>query len=531
MENKFNMFKNLKYDFPAGLVVFLVALPLCLGVALASTGRSDLLFSGIIAGAVGGIVVGIMSGSALGVSGPAAGLVTIVFGAINDLGSFNLFLTAVVIAGIFQAIMGLCKAGTIGYFFPSSVIRGMLAAIGVILILKQFPHAMGFDADFEGDENFVQADGHNEITELYYAVRYSSLGAVIITAVSLLMLVFFETPAAKKIGLFKFLPGALFVVLVGILLNVFFQQYFPNLHLSGDHVVQLPVANTPSDVLSFFTFPDWAGLSNYKTYIIGLTIAIVASLETLLSLEAADKLDPYKRISPNNRELVAQGAANMVSGMIGGLPITQVIVRSSVNIASGGRTKMSTIIHGIILLASVIIIPQYLNYIPLSALASILLVVGYKLTKPALYKGMIKLGWQQFFPFIVTVFAVVASDLLKGIFIGMIVAMAFIILNYEKLKIKRSIKNVFKAYEVGRENNMVHLKLATEVNFFNKASISKLLMRLPEGCSIIIDGTQSKSIDYDVLEILQEFEHHTAATKRIKVITKGIDKVRVIGGH
>ncbi|MBX3163070.1 MAG: SulP family inorganic anion transporter [Bacteroidetes bacterium] len=529
--NEFNIFKNLKYDFPSGLVVFLVALPLCLGVALASTGRTDLLFSGIIAGAVGGIIVGMFSGSALGVSGPAAGLVTIVLGAINGLGSFELFLTAVVVAGIFQLIMGFLKAGTIGYFFPSSVIRGMLAAIGVILILKQFPHAMGFDADFEGNESFVQADGHNVLTELYYAVRYSSPGAVIIAAVSLIMLVLFDMPAVKKIGLFKFLPGALFVVIAGTLLNLAFQHYFPNLYLSGDHVVQLPVANTPSDVLSFFTFPDWSGLANYKVYVIALTIAIVASLETLLSVEAADKLDPYKRITPTNKELLAQGTGNIVSGMIGGLPVTQVIVRSSANITSGARTKMATIIHGTILLASVIIIPKYLNYIPLSALATILLMVGFKLTKPSLYKGMFNLGWQQFFPFIVTVFAVVGSDLLKGIFLGLIVAMGFIMLNYGRLKIKRSFKNVFKAYDVGRENNMVHIKLASEVNFFNKASISKLLMRLPERSTIFIDGSQSKSIDYDVLEILQEFEHHTAATKNIKVITKGIDKVTVVGGH
>jgi MFS superfamily sulfate permease-like transporter len=531
MSKKHAIFKNLNFDAPAGLVVFLVALPLCLGVALASTNDSSLLFSGIIAGAVGGIIVGMISGSSLGVSGPAAGLVTIVLGAITDLGSFQLFLLAVVLAGIIQLLAGFLRAGVIAYYFPSSVIKGMLAAIGIILILKQFPHAMGFDKDFEGDESFMQKDGHNTLSELYYAVKYSSVGAVIIAMVSLGLLLLFERPFMKKIGLFKFLPGALFVVVIGVLLNLFYQSFVPAWYLSGEHVVQLPVAETPSDVLNFFTMPDWSGFTNYKVYIVAFTIAVIASIETLLSVEATDKLDPFRRITPTNRELKAQGIGNAISGLIGGIPITQVIVRSSANINSGGRTKMATIIHGLILLMSAVIIPQYLNYIPLSALAAILLMVGYKLAKPSLFKGMFKLGWEQFFPFLVTIVAVVTTDLLKGIFLGMIVAIGFIIANYQKLKFENTFRNIFHAFDVKKEGNRVYIKLSKEVNFFNKGAILKMLSELPEDSILEIDGEDSISIDFDVLEIIQEFQAHTAEVKNIQVFTKGIKQVTAVGGH
>jgi MFS superfamily sulfate permease-like transporter len=531
MSKKINSFKNLNFDGPAGLVVFLVALPLCLGVALASTNDSSLLFSGIISGAVGGILVGILSGSSLGVSGPAAGLVTIVLGAITDLGSFQLFLLAVVLAGLIQLIAGFLRAGVIAYYFPSSVIKGMLAAIGIILILKQFPHAMGFDKNFEGDESFMQKDGHNTFTELYYAVKYSSVGAVIIAITSMGLLILFDRPFIKKIGLFKFLPGALFVVVVGVLINLFYQSYIPAWYLSGEHVVQLPVPDSPSDILNFFTFPDWSGFTNYKVYIVAFTIAIIASIETLLSVEATDKLDPYKRITPTNRELKAQGVGNAISGLIGGLPITQVIVRSSANINSGGRTKMATIIHGVILLLSAIIIPQFLNYIPLSALAAILLMVGYKLAKPSLFVGMYKLGWEQFFPFLITIVAVVGTDLLKGIFLGMVVAIGFIIANYQKLKFENTFRNIFHAFDVKKETNKVSIKLSREVNFFNKGAISKMLSELPEGTVVEIDGEDSVNIDFDVLEIIQEFQAFAAETKNIQVITKGIKQVTAVGGH
>ncbi len=521
---KNNLFSNLKYDFPAGLVVSLVALPLCLGVALASTGRPDLLFSGIIAGVVGGIVVGLISGSSLGVAGPAAGLVVIVLTALETLGSFEVFLLAVVLAGILQVIAGFMKAGIIGYYFPSSVIKGMLAAIGITLILKEIPHAFGYDADFMGDETFDQKDGRNTFTEIYYAVRYSSTGAIIISAVSLGLLLLFDKPFMKRIQLFKFLPGALFVVLTGILLNFLFISFAPEFALSGEHLVQLPVASSVTEFFSFFKTPDFSGLTRVEVYTVAVTIAIVASLETLLSVEATDKLDPFKRDTPPNRELIAQGIGNITSGLIGGLPITQVIVRSSANIESGGRTKMGTITHGTILLLSAIIIPRYLNYIPLSALAAILLLVGYKLSKFSLYSGMYKLGKEQFIPFIVTVIAILSTDLLKGIAIGMVVAIYFIL--------RKNYKHSYHyVKEEHRDGDVIKLILSEEVTFLNKGSIGATLEGLPNDSTVIIDGSKSLNIDYDVLEIIQDFKNHSAPLRNISVETRGIQGVEVVGGH
>lgn len=518
-----SLLKNIKHDLPAGLVVYLVALPLCLGVALASTGRADLLFSGIIAGVVGGIVVGFLSGSSLGVAGPAAGLVTIVLGAITTLGSFEGFLVAVVLAGLLQVIAGFLKAGVIGYYFPSSVIKGMLAAIGIILILKQIPHAFGFDADFMGDESFDQKDGHNTFTELYYAVKYNSTGAVIISAVSLALLILFDLKFMKKFGLFKFLPGALFVVVAGILINLLFASYVPEYALTGNHVVNLPVAKNANEFLSFFTFPDFSLLTNPQVYVIAVTLALVASLETLLSVEATDKLDPEKRKTPPNRELRAQGIGNMISGMIGGLPVTQVIVRSSANVNSGGKSKMSTITHGSILLLSVMFIPQYLNLIPLSALAVILIMVGYKLSKPSLYISMIKLGWEQLIPFIVTVVAVVATDLLKGIGIGLVFAIFFVL--------RKNFKNSFRYFtETANGKQKITLRLSEEVTFLNKASISQALEDTPENTNLVIDGTRSKEIDYDVIERIDEFKKYDAGSRNIHFETIGIPELKEVGG-
>ncbi|TDB64614.1 SulP family inorganic anion transporter [Arundinibacter roseus] len=521
---KLNLFANLKNDFPAGLVVYLVALPLCLGVALASTGRPDLLFSGIIAGVVGGVVIGILSGSALGVSGPAAGLVVIVLGALETLGSFEAFLLALVLAGIIQLVAGFLNAGIIGYYFPSSVIKGMLAAIGITLILKEIPHAFGYDKDFIGDEAFMQTDGHNTFTELYYSVRYSSVGAIIISLVSLGILILFDRPFMKRIQLFRFLPGALFVVVLGVVMNGLFQAFSPDLAMKGEHLVQLPVASSASEFLSFFTFPDFSFISNFDVYTVAFTLAIVASLETLLSVEATDKLDPFKRSTPTNRELKAQGVGNIVSGLIGGLPITQVIVRSSANIDSGGKTKMSTIIHGIILLLSAIFIPFFLNQIPLASLAAILLLVGYKLSKLSLYRAMYRLGWDQFIPFVVTIVAILFTDLLKGIAIGMVVAIYFILR-----------KNYKHSYHYKKENNqhgeVITIQLSEEVTFLNKGSIGYTLDQLPEGSTVIIDGSKSVDIDYDVLEIIQDFKNHAAPLKNIKVETRGIKGVQSVGGH
>ncbi len=519
-----SIFANLKADFPAGLVVSLVALPLCLGVALASTGRTDLLFSGIIAGVVGGIVVGFLSGSSLGVAGPAAGLVVIVLNALETLGSFEGFLLAVVIAGIIQLIAGFLNAGIIGYYFPSSVIKGMLAAIGITLILKEIPHAFGYDKDFIGDEAFAQTDGHNTFSEIYYSIRYSSTGAIIISLVSLGILLLFERPFMQRFQLFKFLPGALFVVIIGIILNNFFGVINPAWVLDGEHLVQLPVASNAQEFFGFFTLPDFSFVTNPDVYIAGITLAIVASLETLLSVEATDKLDPYKRTTPTNRELKAQGIGNIVSGMIGGLPVTQVIIRSSANINSGGKTQMSTIIHGTILLLTAMLIPFYLNMIPLASLAVILLLVGYKLSKIQLYKKMYTLGWDQFIPFIVTIIAILSSDLLKGIAIGMVFAIYFILRkNYKH--------SYYYKKEEHQEGEVITLQLSQEVTFLNKGSIGNTLQNIPNDSTVIIDGTKSVNIDYDVLEIIQDFKNHTAPMRNITVKTLGIEGVEVVGGH
>lgn len=520
-----DLFKHLKYDLPAGLVVYLVALPLCLGVALASTGDPSLMFSGIIAGFVGGIVVAALSGSALGVSGPAAGLVVIVLTALEKLGSFEAFLLAVVMAGVIQFIAGFLKAGVIGYYFPSSVIKGMLAAIGLILIMKEIPHALGYDEDFMGDMDFAQQDGHNTFTEIYYAFRYSSPGAILISILSMALLLLFDRPFMRRFQLFRFLPGALFVVVLGTLLNLGFASFAPDLYMTGKHLVQLPVAGSPSDFISFFRMPDFSAVTNPDVYVAAITLAVVASLETLLSVEATDKLDPQKRFTNTNRELKAQGVGNMVAGLIGGLPITQVIVRSSANINSGGRTKMAAIFHGILLLSSAILIPSLLNYIPLAALACILLMVGYKLSKPSLYVGMFRLGWEQFLPFFITVAAILLTDLLKGIGIGMLVAIYFILM--------RNYRHSYHRHTEVKENGdeIIVLTLSEEATFLNKGSIQLTLNHLPENCTVLIDGSRCVNIDFDVREAIQDFKEHTAPPRGINVITKGIDPVVTVGGH
>jgi MFS superfamily sulfate permease-like transporter len=407
-----NNFKNnLKHDLPASIIVFLVAVPLCLGIALASGAP---LFSGIIAGIVGGIVVGSLSGSPLGVSGPAAGLAVIVLAAIEDLGAFESFLLAVVVAGAIQLLLGFLRAGIIGYYFPSSVIKGMLTGIGLIIILKQIPHAFGYDADPEGSLAFQQPDGHNTFSELYYMLDFISPGALVVTSLSLLILILWEQPFMKRIRLFQLVQGPLVVVALGVLLNMFFQN-FPTFTISKEHLVQLPTFSNFTGFIGNFTFPDFSQFGNPQIYTVAITMAVVASLETLLSVEAIDKLDPYKRVTPTNRELKAQGIGNMLSGLIGGLPVTQVIVRSSANIQSGGRTKTSAIAHGILMLSCVVAIPHVLNMIPLASLAAILFLVGYKLAKPKLFIDMYQKGWIQFVPFLVTVLGIMFTDLLYGI--------------------------------------------------------------------------------------------------------------------
>lgn len=513
-----NLFSSWKQDVPASLVVFLVALPLCLGVALASTGEDPVLFSGIIAGAIGGIVVGFISKSSVGVSGPAAGLITIVLTAISTLGSFEGFLVAVVLAGVLQLLGGFFGAGVIGNYFPSSVIKGMLAAIGLTLILKEIPHAFGYDVDFMGDESFFQVDGQNTFSEILIALNKTSPGAIVITSISIIILILFDSKYFKKIALFKILPGALFVVVIGVCLNYIFKTYYPDWYLNSKHLVELPKAKNWNEFTDLFTFPDFSILKNYHVYVVALTIALVGSLETLLSVEATDKLDPDKRITPTNQELKAQGIGNILSGLIGGLPITQVIVRSSANVNSGGKSKLSTIIHGMLLFGAVIFIPGILNLIPLSCLAGILMMVGYKLSKVNLYKQMYSLGWDQFLPFIATIVGVLFTDLLKGIGIGMAISIFFIL--------KRNYKNNFQKIKSGEK---IEILLAEEVTFLNKGSIRELLLEIPANTYLILNGINCKKIDYDVLELIQDFKNYSALDKNIKLETINIPEVNVFG--
>jgi MFS superfamily sulfate permease-like transporter len=503
--NKKGLFSNLKSDFPASIVVFLVALPLCLGIALASDAP---LFSGIIAGIVGGTVVALISKSSLGVSGPAAGLVIIVSEAITDLGTFEVFLLAVVIAGAFQIILGVIKAGIIGYYFPVAVIKGMLAGIGISIFFKQIPHAVGYQKDPEGDLAFSQVDGENTISELFNMVDYINPGAIIIALISLGILILWERPFMKKIALFGILQGALVVVLLGIGLNLVFAD-ISFLRLTPEQTVNIPVAKDLGQFVDQFTLPDFSKIFEGAVWFIAAKIAVVASLETLLCVEATDKLDPEKNITPTNRELVAQGAGNMVSGLIGGLPITQVIVRSSANIQSGGKTKAAAFFHGILLLVSAITIPTALNLIPYSSLAAILLVVGFKLAKPSLFKEMYRLGVSQFIPFIVTILGIYFGDLLIGIGLGLVVAIFHIL--YKNYKVPFYFDP--KDYKKGKP---VVIQLSEHVTFLNKASILKTLNQIPDGTDVIIDATAAKSIHPDVKEIVHDFEDN-AKTRNINV--------------
>ncbi|MCX6295012.1 MAG: SulP family inorganic anion transporter [Bacteroidetes bacterium] len=500
--NGFN-FKYFTNDLSAGLVVFLVALPLCLGIALASGAP---LFSGIIAGIVGGIIVAFTSKSALSVSGPAAGLTVIVLNAITQLGSYEVFLLAVVLAGLIQIALGYLKAGIIGYYFPSSVIKGMLAAIGIILILKQIPYALGYDGSQSVGFNFFQAEGGNTFSKILNAINIIHPGALAIACLSL-----------------KLVPGALIVVILGIIINVWFKVNDPTLYLSGTKLVRLPVANSASEFIGQFTLPDFSALGNIKVYVVAVTIAIIASLESLLSVEAVDKLDPYKRNTPANRELKAQGLGNLISGLIGGLPLTAVIVRSSANVNSGGKTKLSAIIHGLLLLFSVIGFASFLNKIPLACLASLLLMVGYKLAKVSLFRSMFKLGWEQFLPFIITVIAIQFSDLLKGIGVGMLVSMFFILRNNYK-------RSYFFHKELHNADEKIIIELAEDVTFLNKGSIALTLSHLPDNSSVIIDGSKSHTIDIDVLEIIHNFKN-TVELKNIKLELKNIPEFNGMLGH
>lgn len=488
--------RDLKYDFPASIVVFLVALPLCLGIAMASGAP---LFAGLLTGIIGGIVVASISGSPLSVSGPAAGLTVIVLGAIQQLGAYETFILAVLLAGVIQVILGIVKAGMIGNYFPSSVILGMLAAIGITIILKQIPLAFGmteanpFDFENGGMAAFTST--------ILSSVTW---GATIICLLSLAVLIFW--PNIKKLNK---IPAPLIVVLLGVGLGFAFQG--TGLALNPDHFVSIPVVSSFAEFKGLFIFPDFTQIFNKEVWIVAFTIAIIASLETLLSIEAVDKLDPLKRNSPTNRELLAQGIGNMTSGLLGGLPMTSVIVRSSANANAGGRTRQSAMLHGLWLLVALLAIPSIINLIPLAGLAAILLHTGYKLAKPALFKQMLTKGLDQFIPFVVTVAAVVFTDLLTGVGIGIVVATFYILR-----------ANMHNAYHLNitpsksDESETAVITLAEEVSFLNKAPIQQKLYNLPKSVkSIVIDGQKSKFIDKDVIDVIKDFEQNA--------LSKGLD--------
>jgi carbonic anhydrase len=504
-----NLFATIKSDLPAGIVVFLVAMPLCLGIALASGAP---FFSGMISGIIGGIVIGVLSNSHLSVSGPAAGLAAVVLASITKLGAFETFLLAVFIAGAIQLLLGFLKAGAIANYFPSSVIKGMLTAIGIIIILKQIPHAFGYDKDAEGDLKFIQLDGQNTLSELVNSISKIDFGATLICFISLAILILWERPFFKM--KLKLLPGGLVAVIIAVVLNELFTKSGNSLAITGDHLVNVPVANSFNDFLGFFTFPDFSQLGNMQVYVVALTIAAVASIETLLCVEAVDKLDPEKRSTSPNRELVAQGVGNMASGLIGGIPITSVIVRSSANVNAQAKSKMSTIIHGLLLLVCISLIPSILNKIPLAALAAILLMTGYKLCNPALFKKMFGYGKYQWVPFVITVVAIVFTDLLTGVGIGLGVStLALLYGNYKN--------SYFFHKEKHKEGEAILIHLAEEVSFLNKASIKLTFEHLPENATVIIDAYDSQYIDHDVLELIRDFKEVQAPLKNITCKTVG----------
>ncbi|MDD3759234.1 MAG: SulP family inorganic anion transporter [Acidithiobacillus sp.] len=492
---------NLRFDVPAALVVALVAIPLCLGVALASGAP---LMAGILAGIVGGMVVPLFSKSPLSVSGPAAGLTAIIVVAIEDLHSFPIFLVAVIIAGGLQILMGALRAGGIAYFFPSAVIEGMLVAIGIILIMKQFPYAAGFDLGQFGSQEFSSGGTENTFSGIFRALGHLQWGALLISVVCLIILLLWDlVPILKRQTWFS---GPLMAVLAGTLLNLLFAAVFPGLQLGTDKLVQLPVIHSMAELGQLVQFPDWSGLGKQQVWIVGVTIAIVASLESLLSIEAADKLDPFKRRTPLDGELYGQGVANIISGLIGGLPVTSVIVRSSANISAGGRTKAAAFLHGVFLLIAVLLLASFLNQIPLAALASVLIMVGFKLAHPKVFRHMYSLGKTQLLPFVITILAILFTDLLIGVAVGLVVGLFFVLrANYRS------------ALELCQEGpNHYLLRFKRELTFVNKAHLAHLLDSLPNGSVLTLDGAQVAFVDHDVLEVIRNFEE-SASLRQIQV--------------
>lgn len=483
--------KYLRQDFSASIVVFLVALPLCLGIALASGAP---LFAGIISGMVGGMVVAWFSGSQLSVSGPAAGLTVIVFNAIETLGSFKAFLLSLVIAGIMQMALGFLRAGMIGTFFPSSVIKGMLAAIGMILIIKQTPHATGFDAGYVGDESYMQETARSSFLDFAQSLHGISPGATLVSVVALLILIVWESGFVKRFDLLRVVPGPLLAVAWGVAFNTWALRFAPEWAIGEKYLVSLPELGSTSNFVNQLRLPDFSYLINPQIYSVAATLAIIASLETLLSVEAVDKLDPHKRISPTNRELKAQGLGNIVSGMIGGLPITAVIVRSSANINAGGQTRIACVFHGVLLMVSVLFFAHYLNKIPLACLAAILLQTGYKLAKPMMFVEFYKKGLNQFVPFSITVLAILCTDLLEGIAIGMACGIFFVLRT-----------NFHVAMSLTQHGSHYLLRLHKDVSFLNKALLRHYLSSIADDSELIIDGSKALFIDHDILETIADF--------------------------
>lgn len=513
---KNNIFGHIKSDFASGLVVFLVALPLCLGIAMASNAP---LLSGIISGIIGGIVVGFLSTSHVSVSGPAAGLTAIVITSISDLGAFDVFLLAVVLSGLMQVVLGFIKAGTISNYFPTNVIEGMLAGIGIIIFLKQIPHAVGFDIVSEGDTSFWESDG-NVLTTLLNALQHINFGAIIITFTSLFILIFWEKVRfTKKL---KIIPPALLAVISGILINEFFIRIGSHLMITKEHLVPLPVPESFQDFKSMIIFPNFSEILNQKVWIVAITITIVASIETLLCIEASDRLDDQKRFTNTNNELKAQGIGNILSGLIGGLPMTSVVVRSSANINAGAKTKMSTMIHGFLLLFSLLFLANFLNKIPFATLAAVLLLIGFKLANPAVFLHFYSKGKYQFLPFIITVLAVVWLDLLMGVALGMLVSFLFVL----KGNLKRAYYFRKEAYKDG---DIIHIDLAQEVSFLNKAAIKCTLNTLPKKSTVVINASDTVYISHDVLDLIREFKEIKSKDLKIDVKLVGFKDAYDLG--
>lgn len=501
--------KNLKYDIPSGIVVFFVAIPLCMGIALASGAP---VFSGLISGIIGGLVIPLISRSELSVSGPAAGLVAVVLLGIEDLGGFKVFLTALFLAGIFQLVLGLLRAGTIAYFFPSGVIKGMLAGIGIIIIIKQLPYVMGLNASYISSLEFINEINFKDIKNTHLLQTIEN-GSLIIGLISMTILILWKTSLFKKLSR---IPAGLVVVLVGIVVNSIFRKFLPGLEIPETHLVNISGIDSPSDVLAEIRTPHFQAFSNPQTYFVAATIALVASLETLLCVEAVDKIDPYKRKTPMNKELYAQGVGNIIAGLLGGLPITSVIVRSGANVSAGGKTRSAALIHGLLLLLAVVFLIHILNLIPLASLAAILVVVGYDLATPKLFKSMRKTGRMQYIPFLVTIIAIIATDLLKGILTGLTVSVFFVL--------KNNFDTPYFFIKNLEDKHTTHIELSENVTFMNKAGIRKILEEMEDNemNKLVVDASKTVYMDYDVTEMLYNFEK-TAKNIGVEYIVQGID--------